>query len=131
MKTINSIKDINKLPSVLDVDLVSIHLVELVEVLRQEKISSLKGAEAISDLIGYQGYNETGLSVKASEVVLDWIKENYDSSNPELLDCQAANLGNLTCIGAKIYIEDILSKSTSKQEREELAGSLLEIQVRL
>ena len=129
MSTFNSIDDIQKLPSVLEVEKVSAYLVLLVTILNRDRIDSLKGAEAINDLISLQSHNESGLSVDASEYVLGWIKENYDSDNQHLVSYQAANLANLTCIEAESYLELLIEKATSGKEREELKGALSEIDI--
>jgi len=127
---VESIRDIDKLPSVLDIEEVSLRLVELVEVIRKKGIDPVEGAEAINELIYSQGYNETGLSLQTSRVVLQWIKDTYDPSNNELIEFNSANLANLTCREAKDLIEDRLNSEISEFERKELEESLREINVR-
>ena len=124
---LETLQDIEKLPSVIDVEEVSLRLVELVEVIQRQNVSPLEGAEAINDLISYQGCNETGLSIEASKVIFDWIKEVYDPSDKELIECNIANLANLTCMEAEEFLRDRLNLSNSDFERKEIEGALDEI----
>ena len=130
MMKLESIHDIDKLPSVLDVEDVSKRLIELVAVIRNCKLEPVEGAETINYLISYQAYNQTGLSLEASLVVLDWIKETYDANNKELIDWNSGNLANLSCQEAKDFIEDRLKQEISAFERQELVDALNEIDVR-
>ena len=125
-----TIQDIDKLPSVLDIEDVDKYLLELVEVIRSTNVGAQEGAEAINNLISYQGYNEVGLSVETSRVVLDWIKETYDGTNNDLVMWNSGNLANLTCIEAKEFIENRLKKSGSEFERKELVETLEEIEIK-
>jgi len=92
---LESITDIDKLPSVLDVKEVSSRLIELVAVIRNTDISTLQGAEAVNDLISYQGYSTEEISLDASKAVLDWVIETYDGNNNELVEWQTANVVKL------------------------------------
>jgi len=55
---LESIADIDRLPSVLDVKEVSLRLIELITVIRNGDVSVLEGAEAVNYLISFQGYSE-------------------------------------------------------------------------
>jgi len=129
MKLAN-IKDIEKLPSVLDVEELNKYLIELVEVLRSTNVGAEEGAEAINNLISYQGYNLEGLSIESSRAILEWIKENYDENNKELIEWNSANLANLTCIEAKEFIEKRIADTESEHERKELLETLEEIVIK-
>ncbi len=125
---LKTIQDIYLLPTVLDIQEINERLVELVEVIRNTKqVNILEAAEAINDLIGSQAYNEEGLSVKTSIILLDWIEGVYDPNDNALLDCLSANLANLTCIEAKIFIESCIDKSPTFFEKNELSESLQEM----
>lgn len=124
---LEKIQDIEKLPSVLDIEEVSLRLVELVDVIRSNNTCPLESAEAINDLISYQGYNDTGLSVRASEVVLNWIKEVYNPLHKELIGYCIANLANLTCAEAKDFLQERLGLALTDAEREDIKEALREI----
>ena len=127
---LNTIKDIDELPSVLDVEEVSEYLIQLIDVIKNTDADPITGAEAINNLISYQGYNEEGLSLNASYKILGYIKETYNPGNKESVDWNTANLANLTCKEAKEFMEKRLSESTSSYEKQELTGSLNEIVVK-
>jgi len=127
---LESISDIDELPSVLDVEEVNVRLIELIDILRNGNVDKVEGSEAINYLISYQGYNRTGLSIDASLVVLNWIKETYDPLNRQLVYWNSGNLANLTCPEAKEFIEFRLNREITEFEREELVGALSEIEVR-
>ncbi|MFC1580282.1 hypothetical protein ACFL4N_05155 [Thermodesulfobacteriota bacterium] len=127
---LKTIQDINNLPTVLDIQEVNKRLIEIVEVIRNTpRIKILDAAEAINDLICSQAHNEEGLSVKTSLILLDWIKEVYDPNDNELLNCLSANLANLNCLEAKIFIESLIRDSTSEYEKNELIESLKEMRI--
>jgi hypothetical protein len=125
-----TIQDIDKLPSVLDIKKVEKYLVELVELIRSTNVGALEGAEAINNLISYQGYNEVGLSVETSRAVLEWIKETYDEKNNDLVMWNSGNLANLTCKEAKEFIENRLKETEAEFERKELVETLEEIEIK-
>ena len=127
---LRSIQDMDNLASVLDVDAVSSRLIELVNLIRNQKIDAEEGAIAINDLIGFQGQNETGINLEASKVVFDWITKNYDTENRNLIEYQITNLTNLTCIEAKQFLEDQLDIVKDKDIRKELIGALSEIEIK-
>jgi hypothetical protein len=124
------ISDINKLPSVLDVKEVSLRLIELIAVIRKCDISALEGAEAVNDLISYQGYSEEEINLDATKVVMEWISETYDGKNNELVGWQAANVVNLSRVEAIKFLEGRLTKNNSDFERKEINECLAELGVK-
>jgi len=124
---LKTIKDIDELPSVLDIEDLSQYLIQLVDIIKSTNTDPVTGAELINNLISYQSYNEEGLSIKASLKILEYIKEIYKSNNRESIDCNTANLANLTCREAKEFIMKLLSQSTSSYEKQELTEALSEV----
>ena len=127
---LKTIKGIDELPSVLDVEEVSLYLIQLIDILQSTNTDPIAGAETINNLISYQGYNEQGLSIKASLKILEYIKETYNPDNRESIDWNTANLANLTCKEAKEFMGKRLSESTSLYEKHELTESLSEIEIK-
>ena len=124
---LESISDIDKLPSVLDVDEVSARLIELINVLRQNKLDCLEGAEAINHLISYQGYDTKEIGPEASVEVIEWTAENYDEKNMELTECSIANVVNMRRTNAIEFLKDRYVKSNSAFEKNEIKEALNEI----
>ena len=130
IRTLHRLEDVDELPSVLDVEEVSLYLIQLIEIIKSSNISSLDGAKAINNLISYQGYNESGLSLDASYKILDYIKHTYNPSDKESISWNCANLANLTCLEAKEYIEKRLADSDNQFEQRELTQAHREIQIK-
>ena len=126
---LHSINDIRKLPSVLDVEEVSELLIDLVTVIRKDKISPIKGAEAINDLISYLGYSKEEISLKATNVVLKWTSEAYDGENNELVEWHAANVVNMSRKEAIAFFQNRLALDITSFERNEINECLSEIGV--
>ena len=127
---LKTIKDIEELPSVLDIEEVSQYLIQLVDVINNTNTDPIAGAEAINNLISYQGYNEEGLSLEASHKILKYIKETYNPGDIESVEWNTANLANLTCKEAKEFMKKRLKESSSSHEKQELTESLNEIVVK-
>ncbi len=123
---LRTINDIKELPSVLDVDEVNLYLIQLIDILKRDNTDSLIGAKTINNLISYQGYNEQGLSIKASLKILEYIKETYNPDCKESVYWNTGNLANLTCKEAETFMEIRLSVSESAYEKQEIAESLSE-----
>src|SRR5690554_2602934 len=126
---LESITDIGKLPSVLDVKEVSSRLIELVAVIRNTDVSTLQGAEAVNDLISYQGYSTEEISLDASKAVLDWVIETYDGNNNELVEWQTANVVNLSRAEAIKFFKCRLAKNITDFERKEIQECLGELEL--
>jgi len=127
---LRTINDIEELPSVLDVQEISLYLIQLIDILKSENTDPIIGAETINNLISYQGYNEQGLSNKASLKILEYIKETYNPDSKESVDWNTGNLANLTCKEAKEFMEIRLSESKSAYEKQEITESLSEIEIK-
>ncbi len=126
---LNKLSDIDKLPSVLPIEDVNHYLEQLMLIInRNPTLNPLISAEAINNLIGYQGYNTEGLSKSVSAKILEWTKKIYKSDDIELMECCSANLANLTCREAKDYIVELIANAESEEEKSELEESLKEIQ---
>ncbi len=128
---IQSLSDIDKLPSVLDVEEVSQRLIELIRVLRDENIDPLQGAMAINDLLSYRGYSDKEISIEASIHVLEWTKENYEDENrPDLVEWSIANVANMQRELAMEFLIFRLSHCENAFETRELTEALNEIGVK-
>jgi hypothetical protein len=127
---LESIADIDRLPSVLDVKEVSLRLIELITVIRKGDVSSLEGAEAVNYLISYQGYSVEEISLDATKVVMEWVNETYDGNNNELIEWQTANVVNLSRSEAVKFLEGRLTKNTSDFELKEIKECLGELGVK-
>ncbi len=127
---LESIQDIEKLPSVLNVEETNRHLIELIAIIKKTHLGYVESAEAINYLISCQEYNETGLTVETSKLILDWIKEIYNPNNRDLIKWISGNLANLTCQAAKDFIGNRLNLTISEFERQELIEALTEIKVK-
>jgi hypothetical protein len=127
---LNRIQDIDKLPSVLDIDEVNYYLIQLVDVIRKTNTAPNVGAEAINNLISYQGCNEEGLSLEVSHKILEYIEETYNPENKDSVDWNIGNLTNLTCIEAKEFLNKRLVDSKSEYEKREILEALSEIKIK-
>jgi len=127
MIKLESITDIDKLPSVLDVKEVSSRLIELVAVIQNTDVSTLQGAEAINYLISYCSYSTEEISLDASNAVLNWVIETYDGSNNELVEWQMANIVNLSRASAVKFFKYRLTKNIKDFERKEMHNCLEEL----
>ena len=127
---LESITDIENLPSVLDVDEVSVRLLELIEVLRKNETGALEGAEAINYLISYQGYNRKGISAEASVNVIEWTAEIYDAENEVLTEWNIANIANMQRDKSIEFLKAKLKLSITEFEQRELVEALNEIGVK-
>lgn len=130
IRKLQSIRDIDELPSVLDIEEVSLYLIQLVDILNKFNTDPITGAEEINNLISYQGYNEEGLSLDASHKILEYIKNTYKPEHKDSVEWNTANLANLTCMEAKEFMETRLKLSSSLKEQKELRGALSEITIK-
>jgi hypothetical protein len=128
---LNKISDIDKLPSVLRIEEVNMYFMQLMSIINSDpKLEPLIAAEAINNLIGYQGYNTEGLSREVSLEILEWTKRIYKPDDDELVDCCCSNLANLTCKEAGDYLQELISNSISNEEKVSLQEALNEIDVK-
>lgn len=127
---IQKLSDIEKLPSVLGIEILDNLMVQLVEVIRAENISPLEGARKINDLISYCGDINREFSERCSLAVMKWTEETYDGNNEELTELHSANMVNMCREIAINFLEKKLFLATTDFERQELTNSLREIGVR-
>lgn len=128
--TLNTVADVERLPSVLDIDEVSRLLLELIPLLRHSSLSPAQGADVIDELFFAQAYNETGITIEASHAVLAWLQTVYDPTDEAFIDACASNLANLTCPAAVAFIQQRLASSDNSFECQQLTEALAEIKVR-
>ncbi|MDO3383761.1 hypothetical protein [Gilvimarinus algae] len=124
---IETVADIKKLPSVLEVAEVSARLIELVDAIRKTGVPPIEGAQAINDLISYQGYSEEVISLTASKLVIEWTKETYDSEDNELIEWHTANVVNMTRSEAVEFFRRRMEADITHFERNEIEGCLADI----
>ncbi|MFM2476223.1 hypothetical protein [Celerinatantimonas sp. MCCC 1A17872] len=128
--TLNTIEDVERLPSVLDIEEVSRLLLELIPLLQHSSLSPAQGADMIDELLFAQAYNETGITIEASHAVLAWLQTVYDPTDEAFIDACASNLANLTCPAAEAFIQQRLASSDNAFECQQLKEALAEIKVR-
>lgn len=126
---LESITDLYKLPSVIDVDEANLLLIDLVEVIRGSDITPIKGAEAINDLISHIGYRKRAISSKATEAVMQWTEETYDRRDNELIKWHMANVICMPRKEAISFLQKRLELSITSFERKEVTDILAEIGV--
>ena len=125
-----SIKDFENLPSVLDVEEVSLLLVELVVALRRENVAPLDGAELIGNLIFDTGYSKKSYSREASDAVIAWTNEHYNPSDIALTEAHFGNVVNMRREQAIKYLESCLNKACTSSEISEITQALQSIGVK-
>jgi hypothetical protein len=122
---LKSIQDLDKLPSVIESDKLNQYLIQLIDLIdNNSDITDIKGAELINDLIAYQSKNHIGIGNKASQIILDWIKKNYNPDSQKAIEYNTENLAYLNCDGVIEFIQKRLESPNSEFEKYELEDTL-------